>query len=60
MNIGVQSFRRAFEGQRHHHCENILRYVQKAPDDIRWVIDKNEFDVLMTGSVQRIQTCAGR
>ena len=35
------------EGQRHHHYENILRYVQQAPDDIRWVIDKNEFDELM-------------
>ena len=26
---------------------NILRYVQKAPDDIRWEIDRNEFDELM-------------
>ena len=35
------------EGERHHHYENILRYVQKAPDDIRWEIDRNEFDELM-------------
>ena len=34
-------------GSRHHQYENILRYVQKALDDIRWVIDKNEFDELM-------------
>ena len=35
------------EGERHHHYENILRYVQKDPDDIRWEIDGNEFDELM-------------
>ena len=74
------------EGHRHHHPENILRHVQKAPDDIRWVIDNSEFDeptatkkesapgpdgnpcsfnrcveeIGFAGSVQRIQTCAGR
>ena len=35
------------EGERHHHCETILRYVQKALDDIRWEIDGNEFDELI-------------
>ena len=40
-------FQARVEGQRHHHYENILRYVQKAPDDIRWIIDKNEFDELI-------------
>ena len=40
-------FQARVEGQRHHHHENILRYVQKAPDDIRWEIDRNEFDELM-------------
>ena len=40
-------FQARVEGQRHHHYENILRYVQKAPDDIRWEIDRNEFDELM-------------
>ena len=35
------------EGQRHHHFENILRYVQKAPDEIRRETDRNEFDELM-------------
>ena len=35
------------EGPKHHQYENILRYVQKAPDDFRWVIDKNEFDELL-------------
>ena len=32
------------EGPRHHQYENILRYVQKAQDDIRWTIDRTEFD----------------
>ena len=40
-------FQARVEGQRHHHYENILRYVQKAPDDIRWEIDRNEFDELL-------------
>ena len=40
-------FQARAEGPRHHQYENILRYVQKAPDDIRWAIDKNEFDELM-------------
>ena len=35
------------EGPRHHQHEDILRYVQKAPDDIRWTIDKTEFDELI-------------
>ena len=34
------------EGPRHHQHEDILRYVQQAPDDIRWTIDKTEFDDL--------------
>ena len=28
------------EGPKHHRYENILRYVQKAPGDIRWVMTK--------------------
>ena len=35
------------EGPRHHQHEHILRYVQRAPDDIRWTIDRAEFDELM-------------
>ena len=35
------------EGPRHHEHEDILRYVQQAPDDIRWTIDKTEFDDLI-------------
>ena len=31
------------EGERHLCHEAILKYVQKAPDDIRWEIDRNEF-----------------
>ena len=39
-------FQACLEGQRHHHLENVLRCVQKAPDDTRWEIDRNEFDEL--------------
>ena len=35
------------EGPRHHQHEVILRFVQHAPDDIRWTIDKTEFDDLL-------------
>ena len=35
------------ESPRHHQHEDILRYVQQAPDDIRWTIDKTEFDDLL-------------
>ena len=35
------------EGPRHHLHEDILRYLQKAPDDIRWTTDKTEFDDLL-------------
>ena len=28
------------EGPRHHQLEDTLRYVQQAPDDIRWTIDQ--------------------
>ena len=39
----MRGFQARIEGEGHHYHENILRYVQKAPDDIRWVIDQNEF-----------------
>ena len=35
------------EGPRHHQHEDILRYVQQAPDDIRWTIDQAQFDDLL-------------
>ena len=35
------------EGPRHHQHEDVLRYVQKAPDNIRWTIDQAEFDDLL-------------
>ena len=47
MNIGCTILQARVEGDRHHRRENILRHVQKAPDDIRWVIDNSEFDELM-------------
>ena len=61
-------FQARVEGQRHHY-ENILRYVQKAPDDIRWIVDNNEFDELMAtkesapgrdGITYSFYRCAGR
>ena len=35
------------EGERHRCHETILRYVQKAPDDIQWEIDRHAFDEMM-------------
>ena len=35
------------EGERHHCQETLLGYVEKAPDDIQWEIDKREFDNIM-------------
>ena len=40
-------FQARVEGPRRHQHEDILRYVQKAPDDIRWTINKTEFDELI-------------
>ena len=40
-------FEARIEGERHHCHEIMLGYVQKAPDDIRWEIVRNEFDELM-------------
>ena len=41
------SFQARVEGPRHHQHEDILRFVPKAPDDIRWTIDRTEFDELV-------------
>ena len=40
-------FQARVAGPRYHQYEDILRYVQKAPDDIRWTIDRTEFDELI-------------
>ena len=40
-------FQARVEGPRHHQYEDILRFVQKTPDDNRWTIDKTEFDELI-------------
>ena len=37
-------FEARIESERHHCHETILGYVQKAPDDILWEIERNEFD----------------
>ena len=37
-------FQARVEGPRHHQYEDILPYVQKPPDDIRWTIDRTGFD----------------
>ena len=41
------NFQARVEGPRHHQFEDILRFVQKAPDDIRWTVDKTDFDELI-------------
>ena len=41
------TFQARAEGPRHHQFENLLQHVQKAPDDVRWVIDRTEFDELI-------------
>ena len=41
-------FQARAERPRYHQYEDILRFVQKALDDIRWVIDNNAFAELMT------------
>ena len=35
-------FQARAQGPRHHQYENVLRYVQEARNDIRWVIDKKQ------------------
>ena len=40
-------FQARVDGLRHHQYEDILRFVQKAPDDIPWTIDRTEFDELI-------------
>ena len=35
------------EGERHHCQETILLYVQTAPGDIQWQIDRHEFDEII-------------
>ena len=47
VSIGDPFFQARVEGPRHHQYEHILRYVQKAPDDIHWTIDQTEFDELI-------------
>ena len=37
-------FQARVEGPRHLQLDDILRYVQQAPDDISWTIDQAEFD----------------
>ena len=45
--IGEPFFQARMEGPRHHQHEDILRYVQQAPDDMSWTIDQAEFDDLL-------------
>ena len=48
VSTGRSTFQARVEGPRHQQHEEILRYVQQAPDDIRWTIDQAEFDDLLT------------
>ena len=47
VSIGDTIFQARVEGPTHHQYEDILRYVQKAPGDIHWLIDRTEFDELI-------------
>ena len=47
VSIGEPFLQARVEGPRHHQYEDIIRFVQKAPDDIRCTIDKTEFDELI-------------
>ena len=40
-------FQARVEGPRHHQHEDVFRYVQQAPDDIRWTLYRTEFDELI-------------
>ena len=37
-------FEARVEGEQHHCHETSLQYVQTAPDDIQWQMDRHEFD----------------
>ena len=62
-------FQARVEGQRHYHFENILQYVQKAPDDIpgkltetsltNWGATKKESAPGLDGISHRLYRCAG-
>ena len=54
--LGVRLSKLAPKVQGITNAKNILRYVQKAPDDIRWVIDQNEFDELMASKKESAPT----
>ena len=48
VSIGVRFSKSASRGDpKHHQYENILKYIQKALVNIRWVIDRTEFDELI-------------
>ena len=42
-----RGFESRTEDERHHAHETILEYVQKAPEDIQWKIDKQDFDEMI-------------
>ena len=44
VSIGSPFHKPASRARGHHQYERILRYVQKVPDDIRWTVDRTEFD----------------
>ena len=44
VNTGEPCSKHARKGPRHHQHQDILRFVQQAPDDINWTIDQAEFD----------------
>ena len=69
VSTGVRFSKPASRAQGITNTKNILRYVQKAPDDIRWTIYRTEFDELIAlkkdsapgpdGFPYRAYRCAG-
>ena len=44
------SFQARQEGPRHYQHEEILRFVQQAPDGIKWTLDQAEFDDILAST----------
>ena len=69
VSTGETIFQARQEGPRHYQHEEILRFVQQAPDDINWTVDQVEFDDLLAlkeesapgldGNPYGVYRCAG-
>ena len=70
MRLLRKIFEARVEGEQHPCHETILQYVQTAPDDVRWQMDRHEFDEMIAtktesapgpdGISYSLHRCAGR